>query len=265
MTSWLTALRGGLARKFTEDSGAAEPLPISHGDVCADVDAILDAFGLQGITRFCRQVHWDAETERALLADAAEPGLKLENVAAHSWHVADAALLLAGQFFGLDAGRCVLLAVLHDKMELYTGDYDPVGPDGQGSGTHAFNQAARDRKEAAELDAMERYLIRLRPGARNPQRRLLTELIGGRTEEARFVRAVDKLQALAFVLAKKDGVMSDAHIRFTLRYSGKAKASFPGLGGHHRELVSRLLKAVAKARNVPLPCIESRFRDLLTS
>ncbi len=236
---------------------------VQADEISADIDAILDAFGLQNIRRFCGQIHWGVETEQAHLADGVEAGLKLENVAAHSWHVADAVLLLANRFPNLDGGRCISLAILHDKLELYTGDYDPVGPDGRGSGTHAFDPAAQERKAAAERQAMERYLLRLRPGARDQQRSLLTELIDGCSGAVRFVRAVDKLQALAFVLEKKGGGMSDEHIRFTLQYSEKATAWFPGLAGHRRELFSRLFKEVSKTRNVSLRRVEYMFRDLL--
>lgn len=219
-------------------------------EVSADIDAIQEGFGLQRIRRFYRQIHWNAESTEAEFADRIEPGLKLENVAAHSWHVADSAHLIAGHFQDLDLGRVVLLALLHDKLEIYTGDYDPVGPAGNGEGTHAFDEAARLGKESAERSAAERYLSKLRPGIREWQRSLLEDAIQGRSPEARFVKSIDKLQALAYVLEKKQGRLDDDHLAFTLMYSRKALSSFPRIRFHYAELLERFLNAVASARGL---------------
>lgn len=227
-------------------------------EVASDIDALLEGFSLQRIRRFHNQRHWRGETEEADFADRVEPGLKLENVAAHSWHVADAAYLLVGHFPDLDAGRVVLLALLHDKLEIYTGDYDPVGPDGNGRGTHAFDEKARRGKEAQERYAAERYLAKLRPEARERQRGLLSEVIEGTSPEAKFVKAIDKLQALAFVMEKKEGRVSDDHLLFTLIYSRKALTEFPRIRFHYAELLNRFLDSVAAGRGTSRSELDKR-------
>src|SRR5271166_1479864 len=70
----------------------------SPEDIEADIDMLLSSFQLHLVRRYLDQVHWSQESDEAHRADIAEPGLKLENVAAHSWHVADAVLLLAPHF-----------------------------------------------------------------------------------------------------------------------------------------------------------------------
>src|SRR5438874_1376955 len=117
----------------------------------ADIAVMRASLGLQTIRRYLDQRHWTEESAIAHAADEVEPGLKLENVAAHSWHVADAALLLAPHFPGLRLDRTLQLAILHDKLELITGDFDPVGTDGQGTDSHAFDAAAEHSKIRAEL------------------------------------------------------------------------------------------------------------------
>src|SRR4051812_17141021 len=98
---------------------AFDPVPLaSIEDVSADIDAVVDGFLLQGVRRYFRQVYWWEETELATIADTAEPGLKLENVAAHSWHVADMVLLMADRFEGICPDRALRLAILHDKLEM---------------------------------------------------------------------------------------------------------------------------------------------------
>lgn len=220
-------------------------------DVERDIDAIFDAFKLQEVRRYYGQMHWTAETQAAAIADEAEAGLKLENAAAHSWHVADAALLLSGHFRELNQARVVVLALLHDKLEIFTGDFDPVGPDGRGEQSHAFNAARRAEKENLEWRALHQYLASLRDGARAEQQALFDELLTGHSPEARFVKAVDKMQALAFVVVKKDGALTDEHLDFTLRYSAKAIEYFPDLTHHYALLVRRLVRKIAAKRKVP--------------
>lgn len=219
-------------------------------DAESDIDAMVASLGLQSIRRYMDQYHWYEESQLARAADRAEPGLKLENVAAHSWHVADAIMLLAPNFPEIDLRRALELAILHDKLELFTGDFDPVGPAGDGSNAHVFDPSAGAAKTALELAALEHYVSRLRVPVRTLHRDLLLETIQGQSTEARLVKAVDKLQALAFVLEKKAGAMTDEHLVFSLRYSAKAVEYFPKLIMHHRALVRRLIRMIADYRNV---------------
>ncbi len=82
------------------------------------------------------------------------------------------------------------------------------------------------------------------------------EALDGRTPEARFVKAIDKLQALGFVTVKKRGAMLDKKLRFTLQYSEKAVAYFPENGGHYDELKGRLLARVARQRKIAVAELE---------
>lgn len=231
------------------DTETRNPLPRQE-DAERDVDAMIEALGLQNIRRYMDQKHWAAESELARAADKMEPGLKLENVAAHSWHVADSIMLLAPHFPNVNAHHALELAVLHDKLELITGDFDPVGPDGQGATSHAFNTEAQADKVRAELAALECYLANLRQQVRERQRLLMLETIYVRSREARLVMAVDKLQALAFVLVKKNGAMTDEHLAFSLRYFARVVEYFPGLAVHYRVLIRRLLETIAAHRGV---------------
>lgn len=228
------------------EAGIAVDFPSSEAK--KDVEAILSGFSLQTMRRYFHQKHWRRETLRAVLADSVESRLKLESVAAHSWHVADCALLLAPQFPHLDLSKVTTAAILHDKLEMITGDFDPVGVDGQGTDTHAFADEAAASKVEAELRALERYIARINHRAGEYQRAAMLDIIFGHTEEARFVKAVDKLQALAFVLVKKEGAMTDSHLRFTVRYSARSVRYFPALSAHYAHMIELLTDAVRKHR-----------------
>jgi len=228
--------------------GHSSDVSISEADIASDVFALLEGFALQQVRRYFHHRFWEYESTEAEFADRAEPGVKLENVAAHSWHVADAALLLGVHFEWLNRERYLSLALLHDKLEMYTGDANPVGRYGTGSKTHAFDLHAKLVKTEKERSALPLYVSGLSEKAGAQQSQLFLEMIEGASNEARFIKAIDKLQALAFVHVKKRGQLPDAHVRFTLRYSQKSQEYFPQLGGHYRFLRALFLEDIAKRR-----------------
>lgn len=213
--------------------------------------------------RFYGQHYWHQETLLAKEAIRVEGDLPLENIAEHSWHVADMALVIAPHIQGLDVQRCVALAALHDKLELLMGDWSPVGADGTGNATHAFDAVKRKEKLAQERLSLRAYLEKLPTAAREVQEPLFLELLDGETREARFVRAVDKLQALVFVLVKKDGRMNDDHICFTLQYSASGAENFAPLRPVFMQGWKALLERVASYRGVSVEHLKAGYAELL--
>ena len=102
-----------------------------------------------------------------------------ENVAEHSWHVAAAAVLLADHSpEPIDIAHAVLLAVVHDVVELFVGD------------TFAFGDGVRDQA-TREQSAM----ARLRDTSSAPAIKRLVEIWeeyeAQESTEARFVKGLD--------------------------------------------------------------------------
>ncbi|MGV1769358.1 HD domain-containing protein [Agrobacterium vitis] len=220
------------------------PLP-KFSDIRFDVNLIYRLYELQKLKRFYGQTHWEQETNSVGRA----PGnLDLENVAAHSYHVARCALLIAPHFPWLDCAHTMELALMHDEPEIVTGDKDPVGADGQGKTTHAFNPGKRREKDDEERRAIEHLAAEMRPSIRDHYRRLFAELIEGSSEAARFVKAVDKLQSLAFVRLKKAGNITPEHAAFTLRYSRIGVQRFPQLQGHFMLVYEDILGDIASVK-----------------
>jgi putative hydrolase of HD superfamily len=105
-----------------------------------------------------------------------------ESITEHSWHVQFMVWALGARLPGLDLGRAVELAMVHDLAELRIGDlprtagrYFPAGA-----------------KQAAETAALNDILAPLPERAR----RLHAEYQEGATLEARLVKACDKLQLM---------------------------------------------------------------------
>jgi putative hydrolase of HD superfamily len=109
-----------------------------------------------------------------------------ENSAEHSWHLALMALVLQGHApAGTDISRVVAMVLLHDLVEIDAGDlFAYAGPQAQA------------RQEAAEHAAADRIFALLPPPQAAAFRALWDEFEERRTPEAKFARALDRLQPM---------------------------------------------------------------------
>ena len=121
-----------------------------------------------------------------LLADAS----RRETDAEHAWHLSLYALLLHGELgFEADLGHTLALLAVHDLVEILAGDtfaYDAAGVAGQ---------AERETAAAAELFG------RLPDDLRDRVAGWWREFEAGETAEARFARALDRLQPFSLNVA----------------------------------------------------------------
>lgn len=118
---------------------------------------------------------------RTLLIDQS----RRENDAEHSWHLAMMALVLAEYAEpGVDIGRVIRMLLLHDLVEIDAGD------------AFFYDAAAEADKAAREQQAAER-LFGLLPGGQGEDLRVLWEEFEAReTADARFARALDRVQPM---------------------------------------------------------------------
>lgn len=223
---------------------------LSTQDVQAEVLVMLWSAELTTIRRYHNMTYWEEEALEESSAEASRSGPRLESVADHSWHLADCVLLLHPHFPDLDLCRCLSMSILHDKLEITIGDAAPMGRSGTGYDGTAYNKLLLVEKEAAERAALEKYLERVPDVVAKTQRLIFEEYAAKMTEEARFVYAIDKLQVYTWLIRKKRGIMTDAHLAFSLPYLRTRTLCFPGLEPYVREFENRLLDTVARARNL---------------
>jgi putative hydrolase of HD superfamily len=109
-----------------------------------------------------------------------------ENSAEHSWHLAMMALVLAEHAPpGTDLAKVTAMVLLHDLVEIDTGDLFLYA-----------DQDQQARQELAERAAADRIFAIL-PGDQGASlRRLWDEFNERQTKEAKFARAVDRLQPM---------------------------------------------------------------------
>ena len=113
-------------------------------------------------------------------------GTRKENSAEHSWHLALMAQVLGGYAPpGTDLGRVTAMLLIHDLVEIDAGDLFVYA-----------DAAAQARQEAAEHAAADRIFGLLPPGQGQDMRALWDEFEERRTPEARFARALDRLQPM---------------------------------------------------------------------
>lgn len=153
-----------------------------------------------------------------------------ENSAEHSWHLALMALVLADHAPpGVDASRVMAMVVIHDLVEVDAGDLFVYADD-----------AARQRQQEAELAAADRIFGLLPPPQAETVRALWDEFEERLTPDARFARALDRLQPMLLNVAVgggtwlAHGVTADQVLaRVALIEEGS-----PSLGKYAREMIA---------------------------
>ena len=108
-----------------------------------------------------------------------------ENDAEHSWHMAMMVLLLSRYSNeSIDEGRTVKICLAHDLVEIYAGD------------TYCYDPKAGEDKEERERAAAEKLFSLLDEPLKSEIYSLWTEFEDGKTPEAKFAAAMDRLQPL---------------------------------------------------------------------
>lgn len=138
--------------------------------------------------RLAAQLTFIAEIDRLKDVFRASPlaaADRRENDAEHSWHLAMMVLLLAEYADEpIDVGHTVALVLVHDLVEIYAGD-SPV-----------FDAATRVDQREREVAAADRLFPLLPADQAAELRRLWDEFEAGETPEARFGKAMDRLEPM---------------------------------------------------------------------
>ena len=125
-------------------------------------------------------------------------GSRRENTAEHSWHVALFALVLREWAVGeVDTWRVVRMLILHDLVEIECGDtplFDSVGA------------ATQDEREQAAAD---KFFGLLPPDQGGELRGLWDEFEKAATPDAKFAKALDRLQPILLNHAVGGGTWTD--------------------------------------------------------
>ena len=135
---------------------------------------------LENYLRFIRE----AELLKSTLRTAWTAAGRQESTAEHSWRLALFAGVLAPSFPALDLRRVLMMCLIHDLGELYTGDVSA-----------ALEPDAAEKYEE-EHQAARRIFSLLPESQAAELLQLWREYGAGETPEARFVKALDKAETI---------------------------------------------------------------------
>jgi putative hydrolase of HD superfamily len=170
-------------------------------------------------------------------------GSRHENSAEHSWHLALMALALGGHApAGTDLGRVMAMLVVHDMVEIDAGDLFLYS-----------DSAAQARQQDAERAAADRIFALLPVRQAAAVRALWDEFEERRTPEARFARALDRLQPMLLNMRTGGGtwVAHDVPLDQVLSKVELIEDGSASLGGYARVMIAEavqrgFLRAVAE-------------------
>ena len=160
--------------------------------------------------RLAAQLAFLTEANRltgVLRATPVADGSRRENSGEHSWHLALCALVLADQAGpDVDIGRVIRMLLIHDLVEIDTGDV-PI---------HSANGTAHGSAEvaAAEARAADRIFGLLPGDIRDDLRALWEEFEAAETPDAVFAKSLDRVQPVMMNLASGGGSWIDYDVTF---------------------------------------------------
>lgn len=147
----------------------ADRAELAEGRLADQLRFVLEADRLKTVIR-----------QNTLLHDS-----RRENSAEHSWHLSLMALAFAEYAPpGTDLSRVIIMLILHDLVEIDAGD------------TFVYDDEAVATQAERERAAADRIFSLLPPGQAATYRAIWDEFEERRTPEARFARALDRLQPL---------------------------------------------------------------------
>ncbi|MFJ5292916.1 MULTISPECIES: HD family hydrolase [unclassified Streptomyces] len=170
------------------------PMPASEAE-----DPLLDLaeMSLDISPRLAEQIAFIAETDRLKAVLRLSPLLsapRRENDAEHSWHLALMVLVLAEYANEpINVERTLKLVLVHDLVEIYAGD------------TCLFDDEARKDQAQREAAAAGRLFAILPADQEAEFHGLWDEFEARRTPEARFAKAMDRLQPLLLNAGNQGG------------------------------------------------------------
>lgn len=138
--------------------------------------------GIDKLLAFLKEIEKFKGVERRVLRSDKK---RRETAAEHSWHMAVFLLLFEKELpKGLDFGKMLKMALIHDLPEIYAGD------------TFLFDKEARKSQKEREMKAAERLFSKLPEDMRKEFAGLFLEFEEGETREAKFVKSFDKLHPI---------------------------------------------------------------------
>jgi putative hydrolase of HD superfamily len=163
-----------------------------------------------------------------------------ESTAEHTWRLALITFIIADELkLNIDVNKAIKIALVHDLAEALTGDIDAI--------LIAEGKFSKDEKEKQEIEAIMNLQKTLPEVIGKEISDLWHEYNDCKTSEAKFVKALDKIETLT-QLAESGYKVYDKP-EFIANYANKSVKSFPELS-EMLKIVKRKLKAEFDKGNI---------------
>ncbi len=165
---------------------------------------------------------------------------RTESSADHSWRLALMVFIIADELkLDIDANRSVKIALVHDLAEALVGDIDAI--------SIAEGKVSEGEKEKQEIKAIVNLKKTLPETIGKEILDLWNEYNDSKTREAKFVKALDKIETLTQLA--ESGYETYDKPEFIPNYANKSVESFPELS-NMLKIVKRKIKAEFKKGNI---------------
>jgi putative hydrolase of HD superfamily len=147
---------------------------------------------------------------------------RYESVADHTWRMAMIIALVEKHLSKpIDLAKTFKMCFVHDLPELIAGDASPLGSDGTGKDSHAYNQEVAAKRHEDEKSAAKEIFGMLPNNEGEEFYNLWLEFEKQETFEAQVVKFADKVEGKLQSAEYLGGAMFKEHLDFNLSYGAK--------------------------------------------
>ncbi|MFY9484424.1 MAG: HD domain-containing protein [Patescibacteria group bacterium] len=199
-----------------------------------------EAGKLKELERFRGQFYWRNYPQRD----------RYESVADHTWRIA-LFLILIKDFLKrkIDLTKALQMIVVHDLPEIVTGDESPLGDDGTGKKTYAFDPLKAKKRHANEKKAAKHLFGQLPKEQKQRLFELWLEYEEQKSFESKLIKSLDKLEAVLQVQEYRKGSFFKEHLDFNLTYGLRGSEIDPVVTELARFLKSSMLRSFKEYKN----------------
>lgn len=182
---------------------------------------------LKQILNFFQQ----AEKLKSIIRFSERKSIVRESSAAHSWRLALMVFVVRDELkLNINIEKALKIAIIHDLAESVTGDVDYI--------LIADGKVSKKEKKKLEEDALQKIKNNLPKKIGKEIYNLWSEFEKGTTKEAKFVRALDRIETLTHLL--KVGYKAYDRPELIPTYADKAVKNFPELTGMLKAIKQKL-------------------------
>lgn len=166
-----------------------------------------------------------------------------ESVADHTWRLVLLLILFEKKLSKkINLDRAVKIAIVHDIPEIIAGDASPLGSDGKGIDSHAFNKEVGKTRHESEKMAAKEIFSKLTKELGKELFECWLELEKQQTYESCIVKCLDRIECTMQILEYRNGEVFPEHFKITLKYLWQYSGADPILDDFCKLLEQKLRK-----------------------